>query len=685
MTIANASPHAFNMATPVVPSKEALTRLDAQLTCSICIDRYTDPRTLPCLHSFCKNCIGRIPVKLEGGRYLVECPVCRKPTQLGDRGASAFPTAFHINNLLEIDELLRTTPADEPHQECPAHKRPRDIYCETCEEFVCFKCVTETHHGHRCDRAADLFEKHKEQIEACLQPVKERVDEVTQTLEQFDTREMEIRSTGEVVKNTIDRTILNLKDRLEKMRKTLTEDVDSAIQQKLQLHSCQRAEVEIALVQLKSCQEFVEEELRLRSQHQIQTAKKRLVQRIRDTHSKVKVSELQPAQRADTEFLENQEVLSTCSCVGVVRSTLNYSTPGLFVVDIPECVIAGSRVEVTLTTPILLPPVILSCQLTPAHMNRSVSCPVRAVGRDQYRVMIHPLSDLQHQLRVQKDGVDIYGSPFTVQVLSLPKIREKNLTEFASGLKGPCGIAVIDECKLVVVAEWDGHRVTVLSSTGEVVTRFGEHGSGHGQLTNPWGVAITADNHIIVADAHMLQKFTFDGSPVASINLSSYGVAIHKDGRVFYTNWYGHKIDVVDHSLNYCYSLGDVYLKEPRDVAIDTKGMVYVTDSSKHEVLKFTPEGQYLTSIGSGGKRPDQFSKPLGICIDSDDIIYITDREKHRVMLFTAEGEFLGSFGGTGRQGLQPRGVAVDKSGNLFVCDVTGKVSVSRLDYSEQD
>ena len=32
-------------------SKEALSEMDTRLTCAICLDRYTDPRSLPCSHS----------------------------------------------------------------------------------------------------------------------------------------------------------------------------------------------------------------------------------------------------------------------------------------------------------------------------------------------------------------------------------------------------------------------------------------------------------------------------------------------------------------------------------------------------------------------------------------------------------------------------------------------------------
>ena len=42
-------------------SSTALKELDEQLTCNVCLDQYTNPKTLPCLHSFCLKCIEKIP------------------------------------------------------------------------------------------------------------------------------------------------------------------------------------------------------------------------------------------------------------------------------------------------------------------------------------------------------------------------------------------------------------------------------------------------------------------------------------------------------------------------------------------------------------------------------------------------------------------------------------------------
>ena len=42
-------------------SSTALEELDEQLTCNVCLDQYTNPKTLPCLHSFCLKCIEKLP------------------------------------------------------------------------------------------------------------------------------------------------------------------------------------------------------------------------------------------------------------------------------------------------------------------------------------------------------------------------------------------------------------------------------------------------------------------------------------------------------------------------------------------------------------------------------------------------------------------------------------------------
>ena len=261
--------------------------------------------------------------------------------------------------------------------------------------------------------------------------------------------------------------------------------------------------------------------------------------------------------------------------------------------------------------------------------------------RGQFSVSIRSFITGLHHLRVLVDGVDIYGSPFPVHVAEW---KMSNLVTFAKGLNRPTGVAVTDDGQHVVVAEWHGHCVTVFSSSGEVVRRFGRHGIGPGLFYNPFGVAVSADKHIFVANCGgKLHKLSFS-SYETSANVRGCGaVAIHPSGKIFTTDD-EQTFQVFSDNItpSYSFSSRNVNIGRITDIAIDTKGTVYVIDPNEGNVLKFTPEGKHLATIGSKGEKPHQFACPIGICIDSNDIMYITDSDKHKVMVFTTEGEFLG-------------------------------------------
>ena len=90
-------------------------QFDDQLTCSVCLDQYTNPKTLPCHHSFCLECIrvysttasknkGKIqskctllkkhnPLKFsfQDSKYYITCPTCRVDHLIPQGGVANFP------------------------------------------------------------------------------------------------------------------------------------------------------------------------------------------------------------------------------------------------------------------------------------------------------------------------------------------------------------------------------------------------------------------------------------------------------------------------------------------------------------------------------------------------------------------------------------------------------------------
>ena len=66
-------------------------KLEEQLTCPVCLGCYDNPKTLPCLHSFCLKCIQQLPVDLDKGKYQIQCPTCHKAATLPDNGVNDLP------------------------------------------------------------------------------------------------------------------------------------------------------------------------------------------------------------------------------------------------------------------------------------------------------------------------------------------------------------------------------------------------------------------------------------------------------------------------------------------------------------------------------------------------------------------------------------------------------------------
>jgi uncharacterized protein (TIGR03663 family) len=120
---------------------------------------------------------------------------------------------------------------------------------------------------------------------------------------------------------------------------------------------------------------------------------------------------------------------------------------------------------------------------------------------------------------------------------------------------------------------------------------------------------------------------------------------------------------------------------EPRDLAVDASGNVYVVDSKNNRIQKLSADGKPLLTWGQEGKEPGQFKDPCGIALGPDGSVYVADTWNHRVQKFDANGTFLlqwreqNGFWG-------PRGVAVSPDGKTVYVTDTGNKRVVSFDSS---
>jgi DNA-binding beta-propeller fold protein YncE len=119
-------------------------------------------------------------------------------------------------------------------------------------------------------------------------------------------------------------------------------------------------------------------------------------------------------------------------------------------------------------------------------------------------------------------------------------------------------------------------------------------------------------------------------------------------------------------------SFRDGHFKNPRGIATDHEGRLFVVDSGYCRIQVFDGNGAFLAKWGSVGTEPGQFRGPWGIAIDRAGLVYVTDAGNSRVQVFTRNGRFVRAWGSPGTapgQFRQPKGIAVDREGNVLVAD----------------
>ena len=669
-------------------------KFEERLTCPVCLDHFTNPKTLPCLHSFCQHCLEGLPLDKKNETYYLSCPTCRHETELPEEGIRAFPVAFHLNDLKEMYSLTKKTADLSNPQEatCSDHGKKFEFFCETCDTVICSHCLARNHKHHEYDLMTDSYTKHCQKLRECLSPVEGKKEALKKVQSALAEREGEIRERGEGVLKEIHEMVEEMMNVLCESERKLTEQAKRVTDDKLKVLSEQMKSAEMSLSHLEDVQDYVEQSLKKGSPQQVLRSKKQMMERMSEVTAQINVKELHPKEKAD--FVLSKDIKSLHHIGDIISGTsaleqcrvkkIEHITPAR------KAVSFSLSMEAPDSSLLCVPLSSLRCSLVPVGKgDQPIHTTITTTSTDPgvYRIQCNPSTRGTCTVKVQVYDVQLEDTslviPFNPYLDNITPVS--TITE----LKYPWRVAISDD-NHVIITECSGHCVTILDREGKKVKSLGgKGGSGNVKFSSPRGVAITPDKFILVSDDHRIQKINMDGYRKASVGKwgsgplqfnTPAGIAISPiTGQVYIADSNNHRIQVLNPDLTFSCSFGSEGLangqfQSPRDIAIDSQGLVYVADSGNHCIQKFSPDGKFVGQFGTEGSGPGQLDSPFGITIDTaaTGLVYVSEVVNHCISVFTSDGVFVSRFRSKGRNIDQfnlPTGLTFDKDGFLYVCD----------------
>ncbi|PIK35976.1 hypothetical protein BSL78_27190 [Apostichopus japonicus] len=107
--------------------------------CSVCLDQYTEPKLLPCLHRYCSLCLKKVIQASNDGK--IKCPMCKQIYRVPKKGVDGFKTDFHMKSVLEFLNLQKSV-NNGGLKECISCSKKKQVfaYCFKCGDFLCELC-----------------------------------------------------------------------------------------------------------------------------------------------------------------------------------------------------------------------------------------------------------------------------------------------------------------------------------------------------------------------------------------------------------------------------------------------------------------------------------------------------------------------------------------------------------------
>ena len=252
--------------------------------------------------------------------------------------------------------------------------------------------------------------------------------------------------------------------------------------------------------------------------------------------------------------------------------------------------------------------------------------------------------------------------------------------------------------------------VVLAALTGESQSNPYRAGEGWGKLPEgrSWGSTSAVDidpdgssiwvaercgaNTCAGSDLPVVLKFDASGKLMKSFGAGMFvfphGIAVDKQGNVWVTDGIppgaatpppgkGHVVVKFSPEGKVLLTLGKAGVpgdgpdtfNQPSDVAVAPNGDVFVADghggATNARIVKFSKDGKFLKAWGKKGSAEGEFDTPHGLAFDSKGRLFVADRNNNRIQVFDQDGKFIEEL----KQFSRPSGVFIDKKDVLYVAD----------------
>ncbi|XP_022794622.1 tripartite motif-containing protein 2-like [Stylophora pistillata] len=685
--------------------KKLLHNLREEVSCSVCTNVYTDPKHLPCLHTFCLQCLKHWQ-RTSHGRDSIRCPMCQAISKVPESGdLEDLPTSFYLYGLIDVLAIkecktsqVRCGNCDKKSSEIsycfhccvfwcdecvvghniirgnkdhrvlalkdfqdkdyedvmkrPALCRKEDhnneelkFFCKECEMPVCQTCVTLNHGGHDMKLIKEEAETQKTEMNSFIENQPRNLQAKENAVIKCDEDCARLIQNGRDVKRAVQTFVENLTAVIEAKKRNIFATLEKETSKSIECVTKQKTEIESQIKAIKSSLEKAEK-LFTRSTNAEVVQLKMSFDTILEGADQTEPTDRDPEIVAHFLFVGNQRLLNTIKTEGI--GTLKKGTKA------SQCVVEGKGLKEG----------IINREAQFTLTTRDVEGRLYYNECDHVTVEIRDEQGRESVTEVQindcKDGVYQISYLFRGQ--------------------GKCQVAVEVNGEHVHDSPFTVH---VTPFQLKPILSFGKKGSSLGMFGYPWGVAVNNKNEIAVTDQwnHRVQIFNSKGNYLRSFGRTGTkagefiyprGITYHDNGNIFAADHGSNRVQIFSGEGEYVGSFGgegrlDSQLNNPWGLSVDSDGNIIVADSGNKLIKIFSPDGKFLQKIGGKGL----FKCPFH-CVQYDRYLIVSDHHQHCIKVFDRSGNFLYKFGkeGTGDGEFNlPRCLTLNNFGHLTVCD----------------